>query len=139
LTWAYSQRSLSRLSTCHPDLQLLMVEALAAPECPSDITIVEGHRSRERQDELVDQGKSQLRWPKSRHNSWPSMAVDVAPYIDGSVSWDWEHFNPLAEHIKDTWARLVAEERITGGPWKLSWGGDWRSFKDAPHWQIDIK
>jgi peptidoglycan L-alanyl-D-glutamate endopeptidase CwlK len=79
-------------------------------------------------------GKSQLAWPKSRHNSFPSMAVDAAPYVGGSVSWDWEHYHPLADHIKATWARLKAEGKVHG---ELEWGGDWRNFKDGPHWQIN--
>ena len=138
MTWSYSQRSLTRLGTCHEDLQLLMREALADPECPSDITIIEGHRGQARQDQLVEEGKSQLMWPRSRHNSMPSMAVDVAPYVNGSVSWDWDYYRPLAAHIKDTWARLVANELVTG-QYDLSWGGDWRNFRDGPHWQLDPK
>ena len=135
MAWAYSQRSIDRLTSCHPDLQLLMVEALADPECPCDISILEGHRSQERQDMLKEEGKSQLSWPHSRHNSYPSLAVDVAPYI-GGISWDWEHYHPLAAHIKATWSRLVQEEK-TSGNYSLSWGGDWTSFKDGPHWQLD--
>ena len=137
MTWSYSQRSLTRLGTCHLDLQLLMREALADPECPCDITVLEGHRDQERQDKLVDEGKSQLMWPKSKHNSMPSMAVDVAPWV-GGVSWEWDDYRPLAAHIKDVWARLVANEQVTG-QYDLSWGGDWKTFKDGPHWQLDPK
>lgn len=137
MSWSYSQRSLTRLGTCHEDLQLLMREALADPECPSDITIIEGHRGQARQDQLVEEGKSQLMWPRSRHNSMPSMAVDVAPYVNGSVSWDWEHFTPLVSHIKDVWARLVANELVTG-QYTLTAGADWR-WKDGPHFQLDPK
>ena len=136
MAWAYSQRSLQRLQTCDSDLQLLFLEALADPECPSDITIVEGHRSEERQNQMVAEGKSQLRWPRSRHNSFPSLAVDAAPYIPaaGGLSWDWQHYHPLAAHIKAVWSRLQAEGKVHG---TLTWGGDWSSFPDAPHWQID--
>jgi peptidoglycan L-alanyl-D-glutamate endopeptidase CwlK len=111
-----------------------MNEALADPACPSDMTILEGHRGEARQNQMVAEGKSQLRWPKSRHNSFPSMAVDVAPYVNGGVSWSWPHYHPMAEHIKATWSRLKAEGKVAG---TLEWGGDWRSFKDGPHWQIN--
>lgn len=134
--YGFSQRSMNRLGTCHPDLALLMIEALEDPACPCDMVVLEGHRSEERQNRLAAEGKSQLRWPNSRHNSYPSLAVDVAPYVDGAVSWDWAHYHPLAEHIKDTWARLVANERAGVG-YSLSWGGDWQTFKDGPHWQLD--
>jgi peptidoglycan L-alanyl-D-glutamate endopeptidase CwlK len=62
------------------------------------------------------------------------MAVDVAPYVNGGVSWSWPHYHPMAEHIKATWSRLKAEGKVAG---TLEWGGDWRSFKDGPHWQIN--
>lgn len=135
MAWAYSQRSIDRLTSCHPDLQLLMVEALADPECPCDISIIEGHRTKERQDMLKDQGKSQLSWPHSRHNSYPSLAVDIAPYI-GGISWVEEDHQRLAEHILAVWSRLVQEEK-TSGNYTLSWGGHWRTFVDMPHYQLD--
>ena len=133
-SWRYSRRSMSRLETCHEHLVLLMVEALAHPGCPSDISVIEGHRSEARQNALRAEGKSQLSWPHSRHNSQPSRAVDVAPYVDGAISWDWEHYRPLAAHIKRVWAELLAAGRVSGS---LEWGGTWRRFPDAPHWQLN--
>lgn len=132
--YRYGRRSTERLQSCDPDLILLFNEALADPTCPSDITILEGHRGEERQNQMVAEGKSQLRWPKSRHNTFPSMAVDAAPYVGGAISWSWPHYYPLADHIKATWARLKAEGKVHG---ELEWGGDWSSFKDGPHWQIN--
>lgn len=132
--YRFSRRSTEQLQSCDPDLILLFNEALADSNCPSDMTILEGHRGEARQNQMVAEGKSQLRWPKSRHNSFPSMAVDVAPYVGGGVSWSWPHYYPMAEHIKGTWARLKAEGKVAG---ELEWGGDWRSFKDGPHWQIN--
>ena len=43
MTYRFSQRSLDRLNTCHPDLVLLMTEALADPDCPSDMTVLCGY------------------------------------------------------------------------------------------------
>lgn len=137
MSWAYSARSLTKLGTCHPDLQILMREALADPECPSDITILEGFRDEEQQNQMVAAGKSQLAWPKSRHNSEPSMAVDVAPYV-GGISWDWLDYHPLAEHIKTVWQRIQMDG-LTTGQYDLEWGGDWKSFRDGPHWQLNEK
>ena len=112
-----------------------MMEALADPECPSDITILEGHRGERRQNQMVLEGKSQLPWPKSRHNEDPSWAVDVAPYVNGAVSWDWEHYEPLAAHIKTVWQRLRMDDKVSN-LYELHWGGDWRSFRDGPHWEL---
>lgn len=114
-----------------------MREALADPECPSDITILEGFRDEEQQNQMVAAGKSQLAWPKSRHNSEPSMAVDVAPYV-GGISWDWLDYHPLAEHIKTVWQRIQMDG-VTTGQYDLEWGGDWKSFRDGPHWQLNEK
>jgi peptidoglycan L-alanyl-D-glutamate endopeptidase CwlK len=135
MSYLYSSRSLSRLNTAHPDLVLLFTEALDAPDCPSDITILEGFRSEERQNQLYDQGKSQLEWPKSYHHKTPSMAVDAAPYVNGGITWDWTYYHPLADHLKATWARLQAEGRVSSDL-RLEWGGDWQSFPDGPHWQL---
>jgi len=101
-----------------------------------DFTVLEGHRGEERQNELQAAGKSQLRYPNSKHNTFPSMAVDIAPWVNGTISWNWDDFNPLADHILDTWAMLVLDGRTSGG-FKLTWGGTWRSFPDGPHFQLD--
>ncbi len=135
MSYRYSSRSTQRLSTCHPDLVLLFNEALADPACPSDISIIEGFRGRDRQNEMKTQGKSQLAWPKSRHNQVPSMAVDAAPYV-GGISWDWDHYRPLSKQIKQVWKRLQAEGQVDPSH-RLTWGGDWQSFPDGPHWQLD--
>ncbi len=110
-----------------------MTAALQHPDCPSDMTIVYGHRSNAEQAELYAQGRTKpgkvvtnARPGQSRHNSWPSDAVDVIPYVNGSGSWSWDHINPMADHIK----RVAAELGI-----KVTWGGDWR-MKDGAHWEL---
>lgn len=136
MTWEYSARSLNRLHTCHPDLIVLMLAALDDPECPCDITIVEGFRDETRQNLMVEEGRSQLPWPRSRHNEFPSRAVDIAPYVNGSVSWEWAHYEPLAAHIKTVWQRLRMDDKVSN-QYELEWGGDWRNFRDGPHWQLN--
>jgi hypothetical protein len=54
-------------------------------------------------------------------------AVDIAPW---PLSWDWEYFYPIEEAMK-----LAADELEID----LEWGGDWKSFKDGPHWQLSRK
>jgi len=46
------------------------------------------------------------------------------------VSWDWEHFYPIADAMK-----AAAEELGVD----LEWGGDWKTFKDGPHFQLNRK
>lgn len=142
MPYRYGRTSQRRLATAHEYLQRLFVSALEDPACPVDITILCGHRTQAEQDALYAKGRTapgprvtSVQWPNSRHNSYPSLAVDAAPYVGGSVSWDWAHYHPLAEHVKATWARLKAEGKVTG---ELEWGGDWSRLKDGPHWQLNL-
>ena len=133
--YRFSKRSLDRLGTCHPDLVKLMTEAILDPACPSDLTVLCGHRGEKEQNAAFDAGRSKLRYPRSKHNGFPSLAVDVAPYIDGAVSWDWEHYYPLADHIRATWDRLEAAGALSGS-FVLVWGGTGKTLRDGPHFEI---
>jgi|DEB0MinimDraft_10_1074344.scaffolds.fasta_scaffold11388_5 peptidoglycan L-alanyl-D-glutamate endopeptidase CwlK len=129
--YRWSARSAARLSTCHHVLVALFDQAIETS--PADMTVLCGHRGEEEQNAAFNSGASKLQWPKSKHNRSPSLAVDVAPWVCGAVSWDWPDYYPLADHIKATWASLPPE--VTAG-WRLQWGGDWRSFRDGPHWEL---
>lgn len=121
-----SARSLERLEGAHPDLQKVIKAAAASS--PIDFTVLEVLRTPERQKQLVASGAS--RTMKSRHlpgANGKSHAVDIAPMIGGKVSWDWPLYNKLAPVIK-------AAAKSVGVP--IEWGGDWRTFKDGPHWQL---
>ena len=54
--------------------------------------------------------------------------VDLAPLIGGEVRWDWPPFHKIAAAMKD-----AARKRNVS----IVWGGDWRSFKDGPHFELD--
>jgi len=118
------QRSLSRLEGVHPDLVRVVKRAAAMSDL--DFTILEGLRTTDRQRQLVKQGASKTM--NSRHIT--GHAVDIAPLIAGKVAWDWPLYHKLAKTIK---AAAVAEKVA------LTWGGDWRSFKDGPHWELSWK
>lgn len=121
-------RSEKNLVGVHPDL--VKVVRKAAELTAVDFIVVEGARSLERQRQLVAKGASQTL--KSRHipdsnRSGLSCAVDVAPVVGGQVRWDWPLYERLAVAMK-----MAAQD--VGVP--LEWGGDWRSFKDGPHFQL---
>jgi len=94
--------------------------------------VVEGLRTPEKQAHLVKVGASKTL--NSRHLT--GHAVDLAPWIDdgdgrpenGEVRWDWPLFTPIANAMK----RAADEMGV-----KLVWGGDWRTFRDAPHFELD--
>ncbi|WP_147127823.1 M15 family metallopeptidase [Shimia ponticola] len=116
-----SRRSLSRLNGVHPDI--VAVIRLAIQNTPIDFAVIEGLRSLDRQKQLVASGASQTM--NSRHLT--GHAVDIAPFVDGQISWHWPHYHQLAPAIKEAAQELGVS---------LEWGGDWRSFKDGPHWQL---
>ena len=124
MTIILGQRSLSRLEGVHPDLVRIVKKAAALSDL--DFTVLEGIRSVERQKQLVSQGAS--RTMNSRHIT--GHAVDLAPMIAGEVRWDWPLYHKLAKIIKSA----AADEKVP-----LQWGGDWRAFKDGPHWELPWK
>ena len=124
MTIILGQRSLSRLEGVHPDLVRVVKKAAALSDL--DFTVLEGIRSVERQKQLVAQGASKTM--NSRHIT--GHAVDLAPMIAGEVRWDWPLYHKLAKIVKSA----AADEKVP-----LQWGGDWRAFKDGPHWELPWK
>lgn len=133
--YQWSARSLQRLGTCAPRLRVLLTAALHDDACPCDITVIEGHRTNERQAELYAAGRTapgpkvtNARPGQSRHNSMPSQAVDAGPCDrSGAVLWnDKAKFDAWGAHVKATAARLNIGIR---------WGGDF-SFYDGAHFEL---
>lgn len=122
------ERSLTRLDGAHPDLRRVFIRAAKISDI--DFTILEVLRTPERQKALVAQGASKTM--KSRHLPHPkdgkSRATDAAPLDEtGKVTWAWPIYYKLAAIIK----QAAKDEGVP-----IEWGGDWRSFKDGPHWQL---
>jgi len=124
MTFKFSQRSENNLEGVHPDLILVMRQAIQTTDI--DFAIIEGVRTLERQREMVRIKASQTL--NSRHLT--GHAVDVAPIYEGKIAWDWPLYYVLADCIK-TAAKLVDVP--------IEWGGDWKRFKDGPHWQLPWK
>lgn len=123
----FSARSLKNLEQCHPLLQLLMYEAIKV----TDFSVICGFRGEREQNEAYDSGASKLKWPKSKHNQTPSLAVDIVPY---PIDWNDEaRFKELAATVKACWNKIPPEQRAG---WILTWGGDWKRFRDMPHFEI---
>ena len=121
MTYHLGSKSKQRLSGVHPDLVAVVKRAIEITE--QDFSVTEGLRTRDRQRRLVNEGKSQTM--NSRHLT--GHAVDLVPY---PVSWDWEYFYPIADAMKAAAKELEVD---------LEWGGDWKSFKDGPHFQLSWK
>lgn len=123
------QRSLARLNGVNPSL--IAVFKKACESMPFDITVIEGVRSYERQQELLKQGATKVK--VSRHMS--GNAIDIAPY---PIDWnDTERFKIVAHH-------MFAAAKELGIV--IRWGGNWSrqdetvkptsSFVDMPHFEL---
>lgn len=116
-------RSLLNLRGVHPDLVRVVKRAIGISTI--DFTVIEGLRSLARQKELLAKGATKTL--RSRHLN--GFAVDIAPYVGGSIRWDW----PLFDHIENAMKEAARLENV-----KIEWGGDWVTFKDGPHWQLPV-
>lgn len=117
-------QSLLRLKDVHPDLVKVVERAIQIT--PVDFTVLEGRRSVERQKALVAAGASQT--INSRHLT--GHAVDLGAWVDSQLDWSW----PL-------YPRIAAAVKIAANQLKIpiEWGGDWKTFKDGPHFQLPWK
>jgi peptidoglycan L-alanyl-D-glutamate endopeptidase CwlK len=120
--FAFGERSKKNLTGVHPDLVKVATKALELSQI--DFTVTEGLRTKERQAQLMAAGASKTM--NSRHIT--GHAIDIAPIIAGEVRWDWPPFQELAKAFK-----LAAKEENV----LIVWGGDWVSFKDGPHFELD--
>lgn len=125
----FGKRSRANLATCHPDLQRLFNEVINHYDC----SILCGHRSEEKQDEAYREGKSTVQWPNSKHNVYPSIAVDVAPYPI-----DWEELRRFYMFVGIV--RGVAAAMGINIRCGADWDGDMevkdQNFHDLPHVEL---
>ncbi len=126
---SFGTASRKKLDTCNDNLVAiceLVIEVY-------DFSVLEGHRSDERQEELFRQNKSKLRAGQSKHNQSPSLAVDIAPY---PIDWEnRERFTYFAGYVLGVASQMGID---------LRWGGDWdrdadpadTKFYDGPHFEL---
>ena len=127
----FGKRSKDRLKGVDAKLQNVLNEVVKY----FDITVIEGLRSQERQNELVEQGKSKTKFGKHVKGK----AVDIAPYpIDWKARDDFHYLGGFMLGI-------AASMGV-----KIRWGGDWNasslfkgqrttkdnSFDDLVHFEI---
>lgn len=124
MSFYLSNRSLNNLIDVHPDLVAVVEKAIQITQV--DFVVVEGIRSLERQTQLVKSGASKT--TKSRHLT--GHAVDLAAFVGDEVRWDWPLYTQIA-------AAMKAAAKSLGVT--ITWGGDWKSFKDGPHFELSWK
>ncbi len=119
-----TEKDRARLQGVHPDLVKVIERAAGMVDVP--FTVLEGLRTVARQRQLVAAGAS--RTMKSRHLT--GHAVDLGAMVNGKVRWDWPLYLRLSRAVKEAAAAVNVP---------IEWGGDWRSFKDGPHYQLPWK
>jgi len=123
--YKFGKRSRERLKGVNPKLINVLNELIKV----MDVTIIEGVRTQERQNQLVKEGASKTKF--SKHIT--GKAVDLAPY---PIAWeDRDRFHYMGGMI-----RGIAKQMNV----KIRWGGDWdndgdtrdNSFDDLVHVEI---
>ncbi|MDO4895659.1 M15 family metallopeptidase [Moraxella sp.] len=134
--------SLAKLNGVNPNLVKVVKRAIQLSSV--DFRVIEGVRTKARQAELVRKGASKTM--NSRHLT--GHAVDIVPVIDGKVSWDFNHYYPLAKAMAQAATELGVKVRW-GGAWTVitskagtpqDWVKAYRAgggrFLDGPHFEL---
>lgn len=110
----FSQTSKEKVNTLDKELQDVLNEAIKS----FDFTVVWGHRGMEEQNKAFTNGKSRNRWPTSKHNSLPAVAVDIVPY-PGGYNANYKAFYEMASYI----LAAASKQGVS-----LRWGGHWKNY-----------
>lgn len=145
----FGRASESRVRTMTDGLQRLFREVVKWYDCK----VIFGHRGEEAQNRAFSSGASQVPWPDSEHNSYPSRAGDVGPYPlkwggdllrrdpDGKIlGLDQDNLRALLRFYHFSgYVRGTAKQMGIG----IRWGGDWdrdfdlfdQTFMDLVHFE----
>ena len=119
--------SIAKLKGVHPDLVRVVLRCAEDwKDADTGFIVTCGVRTLAEQKVLVAKGASKTL--RSRHLT--GHAVDLAATIGGNVRWDWPLYDRLAKAMK----AAAKAEKVP-----LEWGGDWKTFKDGPHYQLPWK
>jgi peptidoglycan L-alanyl-D-glutamate endopeptidase CwlK len=104
----------------------------ASEDSPVPFEVSEVLRTKARQAELLAAGASSTM--NSRHLAHPSdglsRAADIFALVGGKARWEWALYVKIAAHIKAKAKELGIS---------ITWGGDWKSLRDGPHFELNRK
>lgn len=115
MTYKLGARSRSELTGVHPYLVAVVEKAITLTM--QDFSVHDGIRSPAEQQEMVRRGASKTL--NSKHltqDDGYGHAVDLVPYVNGSLRWEW----PLVYPIAAAMHQAAQELGVT-----LRWGGVW--------------
>lgn len=130
--YKFSKKSKDKLATCHPNIQKICNELIKI----MDVTVLEGVRTKEQQEEYVRTGKSKTMNSKHlKQQDGYSHAVDLVPYpIDWS---DTKRFAYMQGMVRGIALQLGIEVR-SGIDWDSDGQLKDHTFFDGPHFEIKI-
>lgn len=150
--YPYSTNGQAKLLTCDVQLQALFNEVANYANC----TIQTGHRPEWEQNEAYEKKTSTVRWPDSKHNKLPSLAVDVVPF---PIVWpdfvktkerarlgDTKAIDDYARDLGRLYMFVGLVRGIAHGMGiKIRCGADWdgdmdvkdQNFHDLPHFELE--
>lgn len=144
-----SNRSKERLEGVNAPLAEVVEKAITMTKV--DFGVIEGLRSKEKQEELVAAGASQTM--KSKHLTGD--AVDLMAYVNGRACWELNVYDEIADAMKEAAKELGVSIRW-GAAWNINNLAEWedtaeeamnhyiderrsqgrRPFIDAPHFEL---
>ena len=144
MRYTFSEKSLANLKTCHEDIQKILVELIGM----YDFSVIEGHRDKATQLKYYREGKSKLDGitKKSKHQSFPSMAVDIMPYKKGTNAFSGKELDERRFYMMMGMVKAIADKLLIQGKishrvrFGLDWDGDDtfadQTFHDLPHFEL---
>ena len=132
--------SQDRIDQLHPSIRLdvsNLIEKINTKVLTgrAKVRIAQGLRTFAEQDALYAQGRTKpgkkvtnAKGGQSIHNY--GLAVDIVLILDGKTA-SWDEKSDFDRDQQSDWIEVVTEFKRAG----FSWGGDWRTFKDMPHFE----
>lgn len=130
----FSRNSEKKLQYLHPNLQKFFRELIKIS--PYDFSITQGVRTAEEQNKLYQQGRTvpgkivtncdgyKIKSNHQIKDDGLGHAGDIAVLINNKITWEEKYYKEVAMS-----ARILMQK------YNVEWGGDWRNFKDLPHFE----
>ena len=130
----FSRNSEKKLQYLHPNLQKFFRELIKIS--PYDFSITQGVRTAVEQNKLYQQGRTvpgkivtncdgyKIKSNHQTKSDGLGHAGDIAVLINNKITWEEKYYKEVAMS-----ARILMQK------YNVEWGGDWKSFKDLPHFE----
>ena len=125
----FGARSRHNLNSVDPQLKALFEDIVRTYDC----SILCGFRNKEDQTKAFAELRSKVKFPHSKHNQYPSQAIDVAPY---PIDWkDTERFYHFVGYVTARAEDLGIKVR-SGADWDGDLNIKDQNFDDLVHWEL---